>query len=199
MGGRIIDPLLPENDGQTPLSEEEREGLIPSYITLRAELNEAEQANILAAEEWAFKRAHNVLDIDFLYELHKRMFGRVWTWAGTSRTTGKNIGVDAYRIRTDLQELIKDGTYWIENGTYEPDEIAVRFHHRLVHIHPYPNGNGRHARLATDLLLRTLDQPRFTWGSQNLTDPGQTRTLYIEALRAADNHDYRLLLAFVRS
>jgi Fic-DOC domain mobile mystery protein B len=199
LGGRIIDPLLPENDGQTPLSEEEREGLIPSYITLRAELNEAEQANILAAEEWAFKRAHNVLDIDFLYELHKRMFGRVWTWAGTSRTTGKNIGVDAYRIRTDLQELIKDGTYWIENGTYEPDEIAVRFHHRLVHIHPYPNGNGRHARLATDLLLRTLDQPRFTWGSQNLTDPGQTRTLYIEALRAADNHDYRLLLAFVRS
>ncbi len=199
MGGRIIDPLLPENDGQTPLSEEEREGLIPSYITLRAELNEAEQANILAAEEWAFKRARNVLDIDFLKELHKRMFGRVWTWAGTSRTTGKNIGVDAYRIRTDLQELINDGTYWIENGTYEPDEIAARFHHRLVCIHPYPNGNGRHARLATDLLLRALDQPRFTWGSQNLTDPGQTRTLYIEALRAADNHDYGLLLAFVRS
>lgn len=199
MGGRIIDPLLPENDGQTPLSEEEREGLIPSYITLRAELNEAEQANILAAEEWAFKRARNVLDIDFLKELHKRMFGRVWIWAGTSRTTGKNIGVDAYRIRTDLQELINDGTYWIENGTYEPDEIAARFHHRLVCIHPYPNGNGRHARLATDLLLRALDQPRFTWGSQNLTDPGQTRTLYIEALRAADNHDYGLLLAFVRS
>jgi len=199
LGGRIIDPLLPENDGQTPLSEEEREGLIPSYITLRAELNEAEQANILAAEEWAFKRARNVLDIDFLKELHKRMFGRVWIWAGTSRTTGKNIGVDAYRIRTDLQELINDGTYWIENGTYEPDEIAARFHHRLVCIHPYPNGNGRHARLATDLLLRALDQPRFTWGSQNLTDPGQTRTLYIEALRAADNHDYGLLLAFVRS
>ena len=195
----MIDPLLPENDGQTPLSEEEREGLIPSYITLRAELNEAEQANILEAEAWAFKRAHKVLDIDFLNELHKRMFGRVWTWAGTSRTTGKNIGVDAYRIRTDLQELINDGTYWIENGTYEPDEIAARFHHRLVYIHPYPNGNGRHARLATDLLLRTLDQPRFTWGSQNLTDPGQTRTLYIEALRAADNHDYGLLLAFVRS
>ncbi len=195
----MIDPLLPENDGQTPLSEEEREGLIPSYITLRAELNEAEQANILEAEEWAFKRKRNVLDIDFLNELHKRMFGRVWTWAGTSRTTDKNIGVDAYRIRTDLQELINDGTYWVENGTYEPDEIAARFHHRLVFIHPYPNGNGRHARLATDLLLRTLDQPRFTWGSQNLTDPGQTRTLYIEALRAADNHDFSLLLAFARS
>jgi Fic-DOC domain mobile mystery protein B len=195
----MIDPLLPENDGQTPLSEEEREGLIPSYITLRAELNEAEQANILEAEEWAFKRARNVLDIDFLNELHKHMFGRVWTWAGTSRKTGKNIGVDACRIRTDLQELINDCTYWIENGAYEPDEIAARFHHRLVCIHPYPNGNGRHARLATDLLLRTLDQPRFTWGSQNLTDPGQTRTLYIEALRAADNHDYGLLLAFARS
>ena len=195
----MIDPLLPENDGQTPLSEEEREGLIPSYITLRAELNEAEQANILEAEEWAFKRKHTVLNIDFLNELHKRMFGRVWNWAGTFRTTDKNIGVDAYRIRTDLQELIDNGTYWIDNGTYEPDEIAARFHHRLVYIHPYPNGNGRHARLATDQLLRTLGQPRFTWGSQNLTDPGQTRTLYIEALRAADNHDYGLILAFVRS
>ncbi len=195
----MIDPLLPENDGQTPLSEEEREGLIPSYITLRAELNEAEQANILEAEEWAFKRTYKVLDIGFLNGLHKRMFGRVWNWACTFRTTGKNIGVDAYRIRTDLQELINDCTYWIENGTYEPDEIAARFHHRLVYIHPYPNGNGRHARLAADLLLRTLGQPRFTWGSQNLTDPGQTRTLYIETLRAADNHDYGALLAFVRS
>lgn len=195
----MIDPSLPDNNGQTPLSEEERRGLIPSYITLRAELNEAEQANILEAEEWAFKRTHTVLDIDFLNELHKQMFGRVWNWAGTFRATGKNIGVDAYRIRTDLQALINDGTYWIDNGTYEPDEIAARFHHRLVYIHPYPNGNGRHARLATDLLLRTLDRPRFTWGSQNLTDPGQTRTLYIEALRAADNHDYGLLLSFARS
>lgn len=195
----MSDPLLPENDGQTALSDEEREGLIPSYITLRAELNEAEQANILEAEEWAFKRKDNVLSIGFLNRLHKSMFGRVWGWAGDFRITGKNIGVDAYRIRTDLQELIDNCIYWIDNMTFQADEIAVRFHHRLVYIHAYPNGNGRHARLATDLLLRTLGRPRFSWGSQNLTDPGKTRTQYIDALRAADNHDYGPLLAFVRS
>ena len=127
------------------------------------------------------------------------MFGRVWRWAGRFRTTGKNIGVPAYRIRTDLQELINDCSCWIENGTYEPDEIAARFHHRLVQIHPYPNGNGRHARLAADVLLTRLGRPRFTWGSKNLVDSSETRTRYVHALRAADRHDYAPLLAFVRS
>jgi Fic-DOC domain mobile mystery protein B len=195
----MSDPLLPEEDGQTALSDEEREGLIPSYITLRAELNEAEQANILDAEHWAFRRKSNVLSVGFLNDLHKRMFGRVWKWAGRFRTTGKNVGVSAYRIQTDLQELINDCSCWIDNGTYEPDEIAARFHHRLVQIHPYPNGNGRHARLAADVLLVRLGRSRFTWGSKHLADPSMTRTRYIYALRAADRHDYAPLLAFVRS
>lgn len=195
----MSDPLLPEEDGQTVLSDEEREGLIPSYITLRTELNEAEQANILDAEHWAFRRRSNVLGVDFLNDLHKRMFGRVWKWAGRFRTTGKNVGVSAYRIRTDLQELIDDCSCWIDNGTYEPDEIAARFHHRLVQIHPYPNGNGRHGRLAADVLLARLGRPRFTWGSKGLIDSSETRTRYIDALRAADRHDYAPLLAFVRS
>lgn len=195
----MSDPLLPEEDGQTALSDEEREGLVPSYITLRSELNEAEQANILDAEHWAFRQRSTVLGVDYLNDLHKRMFGRVWRWAGRFRTTGKNIGVPAYRIRTDLQELINDCSCWIENGTYEPDEIAARFHHRLVQIHPYPNGNGRHARLAADVLLTRLGRPRFTWGSKNLVDSSETRTRYVHALRAADRHDYAPLLAFVRS
>jgi Fic-DOC domain mobile mystery protein B len=195
----MSDPLVPDDDGKTPLTHEEREGLIPSYITLRGELNEAEQANIIEAETWASKRKNGVLDIRSLNELHRRMFGNVWRSAGKFRTSGKNIGVDAYHITTDLQELIDDCNYWIDNGTYEPDEIAARFHHRLVFIHPYPNGNGRHARLAADLLLTMLGRPRFTWGSVNLTDPGKTRAQYIAALQAADNRDYRPLLAFVRS
>ena len=190
---------MPEDHGQTSLSDEEREGLLPSYITLRAELNEAEQANILDAENWVFKRTRNILDVSTLNELHRRMFGNVWNWAGRFRTTGKNIGVDAYRIRTDLQELINDCNYWVANETYSPDEIAVRFHHRLVFIHPYPNGNGRHARLAADALLRSLDRDRFSWGSQNLMDTSETRTRYIRALQSADSHDYGPLLSFVRS
>ncbi len=195
----MTDPLDEQDDASTPLTEEEREQLIPSYITLRAELNEAEQANILEAEEWAFARKRDVLDERFLKTLHKRMFGRVWRWAGQFRQSERNIGVDAYRISTDLRQLIDDCRYWIENGTFDPDEIATRFHHRLVSIHPFPNGNGRHARLAADLLLTALGRPRFSWGRVNLVDPGETRQAYVAALRAADNHDYGPLLDFVRT
>lgn len=195
----MSDPLLPEEDGQTPLTHEELEGLIPSYITLRGELNEAEQANIVSAQTWAYKRNNKVLSIDYLNDLHHRMFGRVWKWAGKFRQSGKNIGIDAYQIPTALKDLIDDTQYWIDNETYEPDEIAARFHHRLVYIHPYPNGNGRHARMAADLLVRSMGKEPFTWGSENLTDPGETRAEYIAALRAADGHEYEALFKFVRS
>ena len=173
-------------DGPTPLSIEEREGLIPSYITMRSELNQAEQANILEAEAWAFKKIRDVLAASFLDNLHKRMFGNVWRWAGQHRRTGKNVGVDAYRIVPELRQLDDDCRYWIDHSTYEPDEIAARFHHRLVWIHLYPNGNGRHARLATDLLLVSLARDRFSWGSHSLVDPSETRTRYIAALREAE-------------
>jgi Fic-DOC domain mobile mystery protein B len=195
----MIDPLIPEDDGQTPLAPEELGGLIPSYITLRGELNEAEQINIVEAQSWGYKRNRSVLGIGFLNDVHKRMFGRVWKWAGQYRKTGKNIGIDAYKIQIALKELTDDTTYWIEHSTYEADEIAARFHHRLVFIHPYPNGNGRHARMVADLLLRSMGQSAFTWGSANLTDPGRIRSEYISALRAADGHDYGALLKFVRS
>ena len=195
----MTDLLGPKDDGGTGLTEEEREGLIPSYITLRSELNEAEQANILDAEEWAFARKRDLLEEKFLNNLHKRMYGNVWRWAGRCRTSGKNIGIDAYRIPTELRQLLDDCRYWIENGTYEPDEIAVRFHHRIVSIHCYPNGNGRHARLAADLLLKSMGQERFSWGGQNLVDVGETRERYIAALQAADEHDIGPPLEFVRS
>ncbi|HBE92000.1 MAG TPA: mobile mystery protein B [Gammaproteobacteria bacterium] len=192
-------PLLEEDDASTPLTAEEREELIPSYIALRSELNDAEQSNILDAEQWAFSRKRDVLDQRFLTVLHKRMFGRVWLWAGKFRHSERNIGVPAHRISHDLQLLLDDCQFWIGNKTYEPDEIAVRFHHRLVQIHPFPNGNGRHARLITDLLLASLGQPRFSWGQVNLADASETRKAYVSALRAADKYDYGPLLEFVRS
>jgi Fic-DOC domain mobile mystery protein B len=195
----MTEPLGPQDDGGTELTEEEREGLIPSYITLRNELNEAEQANILEAEEWAFARKRDPLEDRFLDNLHKRMYGNVWRWAGQHRTTGKNIGVDAYRIPADLRQLLEDCRYWIENETFEPDEIAARVHHRLVSIHCYPNGNGRHARLAADLLLKSMSRERFSWGGKNLVNVGETRERYIAALQAADGNDIGPLLEFVRS
>ena len=195
----MTDLLGPTDDGGTDLTEEVREGLIPSYITLRSELNEAEQANILEAEEWAFARKRDLLEEKFLNNLHKKMYGNVWRWAGQYRTTGKNIGIDACRSPTELRQLLDDCRYWIENRTHKPDEIAARFHHRLVLIHCYPNGNGRHARLAADLLLKLMGQDRFSWGGKNLVDIGETREGYIAALQAADKHDIGPLLQFVRS
>lgn len=195
----MTDPLFDQDDAATPLTPEEREGLIPSYISLRHELNEAEQANILEAGEWAFARKRDVLHEIFLKGLHKRMFGRVWRWAGEFRLTERNIGVAPHRIGVDLRNLLDDCRYWIEHDTYPLDEIAARFHHRLVSIHPLPNGNGRHARLATDLLLAGLGQPRFSWGRVNLVDAGKTRRAYVAALRAADGHDIQPLLEFVRA
>jgi Fic-DOC domain mobile mystery protein B len=192
-------PPGPQDDAGTGLTEEEREALIPSYITLRHELNEAEQANILEAEQWAFARKRDVLDEKFLNNLHKRMYGNIWRWAGQYRTSGKNIGVDAYRIATELRQLLDDCHHWIESNTYEPDEIVARFHHKLVWIHLYANGNGRHARLAADLLLKSMGRKRFSWGSTNLVDAGRTRKRYIGALQAADKHDIGPLLEFVRS
>lgn len=196
----MSDPLFDDaDDAATPLTPDEKKGLVPSYITLRRELNEAEQLGITEAEEWAFSRKRNVLDETFLRRLHKKMFKDVWRWAGEFRTTARNIGVEPWQITSMLRNLLEDTNYWILHETYPPDEIAVRFHHRLVLIHPFPNGNGRHARLATDLLLVKLGQERFTWGRISLVNPGKTRQQYIAALRAADAHDLQPLLAFVRS
>ena len=196
----MAEPLLEGDDeANTPLEAEEREALIPTHITNRAELNEVEQAGIADADRWAFSRRRDVLDARFLATLHKRMFGEVWRWAGTYRRTPRNIGIDAYRIPVDVEALIDDAKYWVEHGTYFSDEIGVRFHHRLVAIHPWPNGNGRHARLAADLLATQLDRPRFEWGGGNLVEPAELRRRYMAALRAADDHDIRVLLEFARS
>lgn len=196
----MTDPLgNPADDAATLIEAEEREQLIPTYITSRAELNAAEQAGILEADRWAFARRRDVLDTVVLRALHKRMFGRTWRWAGRFRTTARNIGIDAIQIETQLHQLLGDARYWVEHATFAPDEIAIRFHHRLVAIHPFPNGNGRHARLAADLLVVRLGRQRFTWGSANLIAFHQTRRRYVEALRAADGHDIGPLLTFARS
>jgi Fic-DOC domain mobile mystery protein B len=193
------DPLFEPDDAATPLTAEEKQDLIPSYIALRRELNEAEQINVTAAEQTAFARRRNVLDERYLRRLHQSMFRDVWKWAGKFRKSERNIGVQPWRIAPELRELLDNVRFWIAHKTYLVDEIAARFHHKLVWIHCFPNGNGRHARLAADLLVVSLGQPRLTWGRQSLVNPGQTRQRYVAALQAADNHDIQPLLAFVRS
>ena len=192
------DRLIEYDDASTPLTSDERQGLIPSYITLRRELNEAEQTGILVAQRWAFARKRAVLDEKFLRDLHRRMFGKVWKWAGKFRDSPRNMGVDHWMIPVELRSLLDDARYWVEHATYAPDETATRFHHRLVWIHPFPNGNGRHARLAADLLAMQLGRQPFTWGRANLAAAGDVRRRYIDALRAADRHQLESLLLFVR-
>lgn len=196
----MVDALFEADESSTPLTEEEQEGLIPTWVSLRSELNAAERKGILNAEQWAFSRKHKeILTEAFIRNLHKRMFKDVWRWAGKFRQTARNIGVNSWQIASELRKLLDDTSYWIEHQTYPVDEIAARFHHKLVWIHPFPNGNGRLSRIMTDILLKHLGQPRFTWGQGSLVEVSETRYTYVQALRSADEGQMEALFKFVRS
>jgi Fic-DOC domain mobile mystery protein B len=199
---RAVSDLFQEPDDATPLAPEERDALLQTWITDRDDLNEAEQENIVKGAAWAGRRRGKPADLlneDFAKSLHKQMFGEVWQWAGSYRQTERNIGIEAYRIPAEMPAMFDDVRYWLEHETYPPDEIAVRLHHRLTAIHPWPNGNGRHARLMADLLIQRLGGEVFTWGGGTPSDVGELRTCYVAALKVADNHDIGPLLKFARS
>ncbi|XWN36464.1 MAG: mobile mystery protein B [Balneola sp.] len=188
-------------EGATPIDEDERKALLIPHISTREELNEWEQRNITDAYSWLERtRQKDYLSEEFIRKLHKEMFGKVWAWAGNYRQTDKNIGVDWSQIPVRFRQLLDDTSFWIDHETYTPDEIATRFHHRLVFIHLFSNGNGRHARVSTDVLLeKVLGQEPFSWGSGSLMEESDIRRTYIEALRSADKNDYQPLIEFMRS
>lgn len=190
-------------DGQTPLDEEEKEGLLIPAVATRGELDEFEQQNIEQAVQWTLGRAikpETVFTEEFIRMVHKRMYADVWAWAGEFRKTNKNIGIDKWQIPTELRCLLDDARCWHENNTYPPDEIAVRFKHRIVSIHCFPNGNGRHSRLMADIIIEKIyKHPVFSWGAANLSSEHNARAAYLKAVKAADRGDYSLLLAFARS
>ena len=188
-------------EGATPIDPVEVQGLLLTHITMRGELDRWEQDNIAEALAWLDKtKPRDILNEGFVRELHRRMFGNIWKWAGQVRQSDKNIGVSWQQISITLRNLCDDIKLWIKRQENSLDEIAVRFHHRLASIHPFPNGNGRHARLMTDLLLENvLQRPRFTWGGQYLLKKGDVRRKYIASLHAADEYDYQPLLEFARS
>jgi Fic-DOC domain mobile mystery protein B len=194
--------IFTTGDGNTHLSPDEQAELIPNLATKR-ELNEFERANILVAYDWALAprriRRQDPLTESYLRDLHRRMFDQTWRWAGIYRATEKNIGIAHFQIRDALGALLADARYWLAHQTFPSDEIAVRFHHRLVSIHPFANGNGRHARLMADVLARTQEKPVFTWGGTDIVPQGDFRRRYIDALQAADNDNVEPLLEFARS
>ena len=186
-------------DGATPLDPDEMEGLKFKHVTTRSELDHLEQANIQTGIAWMRKnRRTDILTESYSRELHKRLFGEVWKWAGTFRKTEKNIGIDPVQIAVQLRVLLDDASYWIENETYPPKEIAIRFHHRLVFIHPFPNGNGRHARIMADaILIKIYNSLAIDWaGGYDMQAMNERRKDYIASLRAADKGDYTPLFIF---
>lgn len=187
--------------GATPIDPDEMDGLKIGHITTREELNRFEQDNINEALQWLQnRRKADILTEKFVKTLHQKMFGKVWKWSGSFRQSGKNIGADWPQISTQLHMLLQDVRYWIKHKIYSEDEIAVRFHHKLVWIHLFVNGNGRHARLMTDILLKeVLKQKPFTWNIHKINAEDKVRALYLKALKQADNLDYSVLLDFVRS
>lgn len=190
-------------DGQTPLNEEEQDGLLIPSITTREELDEFEQLNIEKAIQWTFGKkwkAEQLFTEKFVKDLHKRMYGEVWKWAGAFRESEKNIGIKSYLIPSELKMLLDDALFWVQNGTYSPEELAIRFKHRLVSIHCFSNGNGRHSRLMADLIMeKVFNATFFSWGSTNLVKANETRTAYIKAVKMADKHDLHPLIDFAKS
>ena len=197
-------PNLHQVPGNTPLDPNELSQLIPNLAT-REELNEWERWNILSATEWAtnprvLKREDPLVE-RYLRNLHHRMFDQTWGWAGKYRKTNKNLGVPFHEILNRVAALLGDAHYWIANGIFDPDEIAIRFHHRLVWIHPFPNGNGRHARLLADIIAVKNGREEFTWGARSRAGIAAVREEYIRCLQAADADPENIqgLLAFARS
>jgi Fic-DOC domain mobile mystery protein B len=195
--------ILPDDtDGQTPLEEEEKEGLRIPTVATRAELDEWEQQNIEEAMLWLLGRRfpmQTILRPEFLRDLHRRMFRKVWTWAGRYRTTDKNLGVDKHQISVLVRALCDDTLHQHRNGLCPPDELAIRFKHRCVSIHPFPNGNGRHSRMMADAIIHLgYGRPMFAWTGDGRVPPDAQRVAYLRALRQADAGNIGPLLAFAR-
>lgn len=187
-------------EGAIPVDQDEEAALIPDHITIQAELNEWESQNIQRAVNWARSRKRSdVLTSAFVRKLHQRMFDQTWEWAGQYRQSDKNIGRPWEQIAVEVHNLLMDVEYWLTDAGLSIEEAAVRLHHRMVEIHPFVNGNGRHARLLADVLLSNHDRPPIEWGGKDLDAPGEARTAYLQALRAADEGSYEPLLAYTRS
>jgi Fic-DOC domain mobile mystery protein B len=193
----------PYSFGQTPLDEDEKEGLKSGLVTTKWELDQLEQLNIEKAVEWTIHRRldeNRILTEEFVKSIHLRMLGDVWDWAGSFRRSDKNLGVTWIYIGVELRKLLDDTRFWIRNKAYPPDEIAIRFKHRIVKIHCFPNGNGRHSRLMADIIIeKVFGKKVFSWRGSDMVKPDEIRKDYIFAIQEADKGDIIPLLKFARS
>jgi Fic-DOC domain mobile mystery protein B len=194
--------ISPGGKGKTPLDENESQGLLIQSVTTQEELNEFEQQNIEKAIQWSISKRHNpqkILTEEFVKKVHEKMYGEVWAWAGNFRKTNKNLGIPWAQIPVALKQLLDDANYQVTNNAFTPDEMAIRFKHRIVQIHCFPNGNGRHSRLMADIIISHVFKSEiFTWGGEH-TSVGSQRSEYLKALKLADAGDIKALLKFSRN
>lgn len=191
--------------GATPLNADELKGLLIDTISTQAELNFAEQQSIIESSKWIYSTNHkNILSDIFFRKLHRKMFESIWDWAGIYRASEKNIGIEPYKIAGEIKKLCDDCEYWIKHNTFDWPELAARFHHKVVWIHPFANGNGRFARILTDILLKEHRQLLLSWGrntfnGDDFMSESKLRAEYIASLREADNKKFQRLIEFIKS
>lgn len=196
--------LIDNPEGATPLSPDDILGLKHKHVETRSQLNELEAANILQCQLWASKLKNPTLeaifDRDFITLLHRALFGEVWDWAGDFRLRELNIGVEPLNIPVDLHNFLEDAKCWIEFSHYTPLELSARIQHRLVQIHPFVNGNGRHSRIFTDIVrIFLLKEKPMKWAKANLEDMTTERAAYISGLRKADGGDFTEFVEYLRN
>ena len=194
---------LEPKKGDTLLSPEELDMLIPKHVTIRAQLDEVEQANIEEGLVWLLSQrnitAEKLFSKEFQDKLHIKMLGQVWEWAGKTRTRETNIGVMPHQIEIERKKLNDDAVFWCEATVMTPKELAITFHHKLIQIHCYPNGNGRHGRIMADLIVEKLyEMKRLDWITEDMLHEGEARDIYIDAMKSADDNSYKLLFGLIK-
>jgi Fic-DOC domain mobile mystery protein B len=195
--------LFNQPAGASPISDEQAEGLKQTWVSTQEDLNAVEEKNFSRGRDWLFKskrEANDISRIEFLCTLHKKMLGEVYSWAGEIRRNQTNIGIESHQIRTSVENLRRDLLSWIDNQSHTEEEIAIKYHFRLVQIHPFLNGNGRLSRFLADFLNeKYFENEPFSWGRKNLILKGEARSSYLRALKDADQENLMPLIEFARS
>jgi len=200
----------------TPIEPDDHQFLVPEmkHLITWADVDAEEASNIAKGRAWLIAQ-HFTLDDLFdtltLRTIHQRMFGKVWTWAGSVRRRETSIGIDPSQIQTQFEQLVQNFRWRAANADEigfseeERRELGIRFHTEMVAIHAFVNGNGRHARLVANLVdsamgLGSLADPLYPWGARSGLPSAESRKLYLDAIKLAGSRgEYGPLLDIATS
>jgi Fic-DOC domain mobile mystery protein B len=185
--------------GATPFDVD---GLRLTHLRTREAIYDAEAENILLAYQKYLRRRLSPnrawFTEGFVRQVHRDMLGAVWEWGGRYRETELTIGVPAHQIREEIAKLCDDRLFWDKDKNMPIIERAARLHARLAWIHPFRNGNGRHARLITDIFLYSHRHALPEWPHSELIQEGTPREEYLVAMKQADRGNFESLITFTK-